>query len=88
MQIQFIEKSFILPRLETAIPVLLKKLKTLSDKENLSIAFPDDGAHKRFHSQFEDYPLIICTKQREGDQRIVKIKEGLLFSLICFNRKL
>ncbi|CAN1351811.1 Ribose-phosphate pyrophosphokinase 4 [Linum perenne] len=33
------------------------------------IAFPDDGAWKRFHNLLDDYPT-------EGDKRIVRIKEG------------
>ncbi|GJR06435.1 ribose-phosphate pyrophosphokinase 4-like protein [Tanacetum coccineum] len=42
----------------------------------ISIAFPDDGAWKRFHKQLQHFPMIICAKVREGDQRIVRIKEG------------
>ncbi|KVI05775.1 Phosphoribosyltransferase domain-containing protein [Cynara cardunculus var. scolymus] len=42
----------------------------------ISIAFPDDGAWKRFHKQLQHFPVIICAKVREGDQRIVRIKEG------------
>ncbi|XP_019422151.1 PREDICTED: ribose-phosphate pyrophosphokinase 4-like isoform X4 [Lupinus angustifolius] len=42
----------------------------------ISIAFPDDGAWKRFHMQLQHFPTIVCAKVREGDQRIVRIKEG------------
>ncbi len=42
-----------------------------------SIAFPDDGAYKRFRNQFESWPLIICGKIRDGDDRRVTVKEGL-----------
>ena len=31
---------------------------------------------KRFHFQFSDYPEIVCTKVRDGDKRIVRLKEG------------
>jgi len=52
-------------------------MQSLPDAEHISIAFPDDGAHKRFHMHFDaDYPIIICNKVRDGDKRIVKIKEG------------
>ncbi len=50
--------------------------------DNLSIAFPDDGAYKRFKDMFSDdegqplYPFIICGKRREGDKRIITITEG------------
>lgn len=77
LQERFYFSDQVIPRLETAIPVLLRKLKTFLDKDSLSIAFPDEGAYKRFHMQFEDYPLIICIKQREGDKRVVKIKDGM-----------
>ncbi|KAG7012044.1 Ribose-phosphate pyrophosphokinase 4, partial [Cucurbita argyrosperma subsp. argyrosperma] len=40
------------------------------------IAFPDDGAWKRFHKQLDRYPVVICTKVREENKRIVRIKEG------------
>lgn len=44
--------------------------------ENVAIAFPDDGAHKRFHKKFPSNPKIICNKVRDGEKKIVKIKEG------------
>ena len=69
---------FFYNRLETAIPLLLAKLRTFLDKDTVSIAFPDEGAFKRFHTQFEGYPTIICIKQREDNERIVKIKDGWL----------
>jgi phosphoribosylpyrophosphate synthetase len=31
---------------------------------------------KRFQSQFYDYPLILCHKVRDGDKRIITVKEG------------
>ncbi|RWV85518.1 hypothetical protein GW17_00052683, partial [Ensete ventricosum] len=49
----------------------------------VTIAFPDDGAWKRFHKQLMHFPMvdcwtetIVCAKVREGDKRIVRIKEG------------
>ncbi|XP_047269125.1 ribose-phosphate pyrophosphokinase 4 isoform X4 [Capsicum annuum] len=66
----------ILPCFESGIPLLLKRLQQLPDSDNISIAFPDDGAWKRFHKQLQHFPMIVCAKVREGDQRIVRIKEG------------
>lgn len=63
-------------RLESAIPLLLDRLKNLPDIDKITIAFPDEGAHKRFHTMFSDFPTIICTKIRDGNERIVTIKEG------------
>lgn len=40
-----------------------------------SVAFPDDGAAKRFGPEFKQ-PQIICAKKRDGDKRVVEIKEG------------
>ena len=41
------------------------------------IAFPDDGAAKRFKEVFKNRVKIICEKVRgEGDKRTVTIKEG------------
>ncbi len=41
------------------------------------IAFPDDGASKRFaHLIPQDMPKIFCYKQRCGDNRKVTIVEG------------
>ena len=46
---------------------------------DITIAFPDEGAFKRFYSMFEaEFPLITCIKIREGGKRIVKIKEGII----------
>ncbi|CAD7940201.1 unnamed protein product [Amoebophrya sp. A120] len=45
--------------------------------EEIAIAFPDDGAKKRFGSKFPEYPHVVITKQRgEGDKRICRIQDG------------
>jgi ribose-phosphate pyrophosphokinase len=58
-----------------------KLLKERLIGRDVSIAFPDEGAYKRFHGMFEEngkplYPTIICRKVRDGDQRLVAIIEG------------
>lgn len=68
--------SLIHRRLESAIPLLLRRLKTLEDSSDVSIAFPDDGATKRFGDMFNEYKTITCAKVRNGDQRIVVVKDG------------
>jgi phosphoribosylpyrophosphate synthetase len=40
------------------------------------VAFPDDGAAKRFGSMFEGYSVVICGKHRDGDRRVVTIQDG------------
>ena len=62
--------------LQTAIPLLKRRMKN-SDID--CVAFPDDGAAKRFGAFFEDMDLevIVCGKTRgEGDVRTVVIQDG------------
>ncbi|MBT6690890.1 MAG: ribose-phosphate diphosphokinase [Chloroflexi bacterium] len=73
LQERFYFEDTIIPQMATAIPLLKKQLET---DASIAIAFPDEGAWKRFHRFFEDYPQIICHKVRQGDERIVTIKEG------------
>jgi len=82
LQNQFYFSDNILVRLETAIPLLheaiWKKYQTLDE---LAIAFPDEGAFKRFHLLFSEVEFgktetIICEKRREGKKRVVTVKEG------------
>ncbi|GKV22964.1 hypothetical protein SLEP1_g32764 [Rubroshorea leprosula] len=76
LQERFYFGDNILPCFESGIPLLKNRLQQLPDSDNISIAFPDDGAWKRFHKQLQHFPTIICNKVRIGDQRIVRIKEG------------
>ncbi|KAM7251773.1 hypothetical protein ACFE04_023656 [Oxalis oulophora] len=78
LQERFYFGDTILPCFESGIPLLLNRLQQLSDYDNITIAFPDDGAWKRFHKQLlvQDFPMVVCAKVREGSQRIVRIKEG------------
>ncbi|CAH3123465.1 unnamed protein product [Porites lobata] len=76
LQERFYFTDNVIPRLETAIPLLLREITLLSQHNDISIAFPDDGAFKRFHAMFSSFPTITCTKLREGDKRIVRVKDG------------
>ncbi|KAL0903982.1 hypothetical protein M5K25_026048 [Dendrobium thyrsiflorum] len=76
LQERFYFGDDVLPCFETGIPLLLQRLRQLPDADNITIAFPDDGAWKRFHKQLQHFPMIVCAKVREGDKRIVRIKEG------------
>ncbi len=62
--------------MESAILLLLREVRALPGAEKVAITFPDEGAWKRFHSMFTEWPTVICFKIREGDKRIVKVKEG------------
>ncbi|KAM0942716.1 putative ribose-phosphate diphosphokinase [Dioscorea sansibarensis] len=76
LQERFYFGDDVLPCFETGIPLLLQRLRQLPDSENVTIAFPDDGAWKRFHKQLQHFPMVVCAKVREGDKRIVRLKEG------------
>ncbi|KAK2075995.1 hypothetical protein QBZ16_001331 [Prototheca wickerhamii] len=76
LQERFYFGQNVLPLLESGIPLLRERLKKLPDQDKITIAYPDEGAWKRFHFQFSGYEEIICTKVRDGNKRIVKLKEG------------
>lgn len=76
LQERFYFHKEVIPILETAIPIFLDKLAQSHNDENIAIAFPDDGAMKRFKAQFLKFPLILCSKTRKGDKRIVDVIEG------------
>nr|DAD37619.1 TPA_asm: hypothetical protein HUJ06_008260 [Nelumbo nucifera] len=71
LQERFYFSDQVLPCFETGIPLLKQRLNELPDADNISIAFPDDGAWKRFYKQLQHFPMV-----REGDKRIVRLKEG------------
>jgi ribose-phosphate pyrophosphokinase len=69
----------IVTRYKTGTKYLKERLKD----EDVSIAFPDIGAHKRFKTMFDGskkddrkFPLVICDKVRDGNKRIVTVREG------------
>ncbi|KAK4387254.1 Ribose-phosphate pyrophosphokinase [Sesamum angolense] len=76
LQERFYFSDTILPLFVTGIPLLKQRLQLLPESDKVVIAFPDDGAWKRFHKLLDDFPVVICNKVREGDKRIVRIKEG------------
>jgi len=76
LQERFYFGDHVLPLFETGIPLLKQRLHELHDADNIVVAFPDDGAWKRFHKLLDHFPMVVCTKVREGDKRIVRLKEG------------
>ncbi|WCJ24808.1 Ribose-phosphate pyrophosphokinase 4 [Euphorbia peplus] len=76
LQERFYFGDHVLPLFETGIPLLKQRLQQLPDSDNIVVAFPDDGAWKRFHKLLDHFPTVVCAKVREGDKRIVRIKEG------------
>eukprot|EP00811_Abedinium_folium_P003808 NODE_13502_length_1161_cov_10.115087.p1 GENE.NODE_13502_length_1161_cov_10.115087~~NODE_13502_length_1161_cov_10.115087.p1 ORF type:complete len:326 (-),score=80.88 NODE_13502_length_1161_cov_10.115087:76-1053(-) len=83
LQEQFFFSDQIICNLKTAVVLLkdrLAKVQLEFPDEELAIAFPDDGAHKRFHRKitemFGDIMMIVCNKVRDGEKRAVVMKEG------------
>lgn len=73
LQERFYFSNRVIPRLESAVPLLKNAMR---DSQDMAVAFPDEGAWKRFGRMFPEYPQIICLKARHGDRRGVIIKEG------------
>lgn len=64
-------------RLKSCISLLHDRLLAMRDAANIRIAFPDDGAHKRFGGKLDTFgEPIICTKRRDGDKRKIVISDG------------
>jgi len=83
LQERFYFGDTVIPRLESAMPLLLKQIKK-EDMKDICITFPDDGATKRFRAYFEkDFPIVTCLKVREGNKRMIKIKEGDVSNKDC-----
>jgi ribose-phosphate pyrophosphokinase len=61
--------------LQTTIPLLINALR---DTGIDCIAFPDDGATKRFGGMFKGlgFEIVTCGKIRNGDKRVVHIQDG------------
>jgi hypothetical protein len=47
------------------------------------IAFPDDGAAKRFGYMFDGFDIVICGKKRDGNKRKVRATERRLTERVC-----
>ena len=58
LQERFYFGDTVLPLFESGIPLLRQVLRQLDDSENITVAYPDEGAWKRFHYQFDDYPEV------------------------------
>jgi len=76
LQEQFYFSDAVLVQLKSAVYLLKQALATRPDRQTVSIAFPDDGAAKRFKHLVKDFPHIVCIKVRDGDARKVIVKDG------------
>jgi ribose-phosphate pyrophosphokinase len=79
LQERFYFSDQVIPRLLTAMSLLVKQLRNMEEEgKKVMVVFPDEGASKRFKSDLEDWGAnaIICGKVRNGDKRVVAIKDG------------
>ena len=62
----------------SSVPLLHSQVLAKEGCDITAIAFPDDGAAKRFGAFFKErgYPLIVCGKIREGEKRTVTVQDG------------
>jgi phosphoribosylpyrophosphate synthetase len=58
LQERFYFGDSVLPCFESGIPLLKSRLQELPDSHNITIAFPDDGAWKRFYKQLQHFPMV------------------------------
>lgn len=69
----------IAPRFKTGTKLFKERIRSM---DNVAIVFPDRGAKTRFRTMFAErdpdrfYPFIVCNKERNGDERIVRVVEG------------
>lgn len=88
----------ILVKLKSCAKLLRARLNTLPDVHRVSICFPDDGAFKRFHLKFEDFPTIVCTKVPRGcgaqsatappaHLSLARVRCGMGVSVVCGSRR-
>ncbi|KAG8467006.1 hypothetical protein KFE25_000322 [Diacronema lutheri] len=61
--------------MHTTIP-LIKEVLARKGSPIEAIAFPDEGAQKRFGSLFAEYDVVTCGKKRVGNERNVVIQDG------------
>ena len=73
LQERFYFSDQVIPRLESAVHLVRHQLRLLDEP---AVAFPDEGALKRFSRWFDEFPLIVCHKTRDGRQRSIRIQEG------------
>jgi ribose-phosphate pyrophosphokinase len=74
LQERFYFHDSVIPLCDTATPLFRRCVAQLGN--NVTIAFPDEGAWKRFGSMWQPYPVVICSKVRAGDSRVITILEG------------
>lgn len=77
LQERFYFGDYVIPMLLSAVPLFQRRLASHHADETVTIAFPDEGAQKRFGKFFVQYEQVICVKVRTSETgRKITIKEG------------
>jgi len=78
--VRFYFPDNVMMKMMRAAPLVIARFKE-EEKDGfpIVIAFPDDGAAKRFKASYPNFPIIVCSKIREGDTRIVRITDRINF---------
>ncbi|KAJ6352498.1 hypothetical protein OIU76_001685 [Salix suchowensis] len=58
LQERFYFGDQVLPLFVTGIPLLKQRLLQLPESDKIAVAFPDDGAWKRFHKLLDHFPMV------------------------------
>ena len=89
MQERFYFGDTVLPLFESGIPLMRQRMQSLPDADNITIAYPDEGAWKRFHYQFGDYPEAssgpapTSIPQMQSHQKVGLRPVSVTASLLC-----
>ena len=75
LQNRFFFHHHTIASMQTTIPLLKAKIQDKSCQVTC-VAFPDEGAAKRFSYMFADYEIVTCGKVRIGEERKVSIQDG------------
>eukprot|EP01126_Amoeba_proteus_P058964 TRINITY_DN766_c2_g1_i4.p1 TRINITY_DN766_c2_g1~~TRINITY_DN766_c2_g1_i4.p1 ORF type:complete len:184 (+),score=35.04 TRINITY_DN766_c2_g1_i4:688-1239(+) len=75
LQETFYFGNSVIPVIKNAAPLFIHELEQKFPREKVSIAFPDEGAWKRFGKEY-DFPLVVCSKKRVSKRRIITVVEG------------
>jgi len=76
LQQRFYLHTNALASMHTAIPLIKAEIKPSGPWPVQTVAFPDEGAQKRFGKMFAEYDLVVCGKKRVGKSRTVVIQDG------------
>jgi phosphoribosylpyrophosphate synthetase len=78
LQNRFYFHSSAIATMHTGIPLIKARIlePCAGGHRITAVAFPDEGAQKRFGKMFPRYPTVLCGKTRVGETRQVVVQDG------------